>query len=78
MTAENYFVEIQSVQIILYYPIRNTVPKNVIRNLDDGIITISFGIASGRIYLDVMDILVRFVRRSIDTFLEESLLGQLI
>jgi hypothetical protein len=74
----NYFVEIQSVRIILYYPIRNTVLKNAIRNLGDGIITISFGIASGRTYLDGMNILVRFVRGNFVTIIEESLLDQLI
>jgi hypothetical protein len=74
----NYFVEIQSVRIILYYPIRNTVLKNAIRNLGDGIITISFGIASGRTYLDGMNILVRFVRGNFVTIIEESLLDRLI
>jgi hypothetical protein len=78
MMMGNYFVEIQSVRITLYYPIKNTVPRNVIRNLDDGTITISFGIVSGRTYLDVMGMLVRFVRRSFVTIIEESLLDQLI
>jgi hypothetical protein len=73
----NYFVEILSVRIILYCPIRNTALKNVIGNLDDGIITISFGIVSGQTYLGVMDILARFVRRSFFTNIEESLSDQL-
>ena len=64
ITVGNYFVEILIVRIILYCPIRNTALKNVIGNLDDGIITISFGIVSGQTYLGVMDILARFVRRS--------------
>jgi hypothetical protein len=78
ITVGNYFVEILIVRIILYFPIRNTALKNVIGNLDDGIITISFGIASGQTYLGVMDILARFVRRSFFTNIEESLLDQLI
>jgi hypothetical protein len=78
ITVGNYFVEILSVRIILYCPIRNTALKNVIGNLDDGIITISFGIVSGQTYLGVTDILARFVRRSFFTNIEESLLDQLI
>ena len=60
----------------LYCPIRNTVLKNVIGNLDDGIITISFGIVSGQTYLGVTDILARFVRRSFFSNIEESLLDR--
>ncbi|MFZ0740059.1 MAG: hypothetical protein WBM37_15025 [Nitrososphaeraceae archaeon] len=78
ITVGNYFVEILSVLIILYCPIRNTALKNVIGNLDDGIITISFGIVSGQTYLGVTDILARFVRRSFFSNIEESLLDQLI
>lgn len=78
ITVGNYFVEILIVRIILYCPIRNTAPKNVIGNLDDGIITISFGIVSGQTYSGVMDILARFVRRSFFTNIEESLLDHLI
>jgi hypothetical protein len=78
ITVGNYFVEILIVRIILYCPIRNTALKNVIGNLDDGIITISFGIVSGQTYSDVMDIPARFVRRSFFTNIEESLLDHLI
>ena len=74
----NYFVEILSVQTTLYCPIRNTALKNVIGNLDDGIITISFGIASGQTYLGAMNILARYVRGNFFTNIEESLLDQLI
>ncbi|MFZ0648213.1 MAG: hypothetical protein WAM27_08340 [Nitrososphaeraceae archaeon] len=78
ITVGNYFVEILNVRIILYCHIRNTALKNVIGNLDDGIITISFGIVSGQTYLGVTDILARFVRRSFFSNIEESLLDQLI
>ncbi|MGA7543521.1 MAG: hypothetical protein WBW34_10720 [Nitrososphaeraceae archaeon] len=78
ITVGNYFVEILIVRIILYCPIRNIALKNVIGNLDDGIITISFGIVSGQTYSGVTDILARFVRRSFFTNIEESLLDQLI
>ncbi|MGC2482710.1 MAG: hypothetical protein WA398_03020 [Nitrososphaeraceae archaeon] len=78
ITVGYYFVEILIVLTILYCPIRNTALKNVIGNLDDGIITISFGIVSGQTYLGVTDILARFVRRSFFSNIEESLLDQLI
>ena len=73
ITVGNYFVEILIVRIILYCPIRNTALKNVIGNLDDGIITISFGIVSGQTYLSVMSILARFVKESFFIDIEGNL-----
>jgi hypothetical protein len=70
MTMGNYYVGTLYVLIILYCLIKNTVLKNVIRNLDDGIITISFGNVLGQTYLSVTGILARFVKGSFFTDIE--------
>jgi uncharacterized membrane protein len=71
----NYYVEILSVRIILYYLIKNTVLKNVIRSLDDGITTISFGNVLGQIYLSVTDIHAISVKGGFFTNIEGNLLN---
>jgi 2'-5' RNA ligase len=60
----NYCAETQNVAIIHSYHTKNTVLKNVISNLDDGITIIFFGNVSGQTYLSVMNILARFVKES--------------
>jgi len=71
----NYYVGILSVRIILYYLIKNTVLKNVIRSLDDGITTISFGNVLGQIYLSVTDIHASSVKGDFFTNIEGNLLN---
>jgi hypothetical protein len=43
MTKVGYCVGISIVPIIQFYPIEDTVPRNAIRNSDDGITIISTG-----------------------------------
>ena len=75
MIVGNYYVGILSVIIILYYLIKNTVLKNVIRNLDDGITTISFGSVLGQIYLSATDIHASCVKGGFFTSIEGNLLN---
>jgi hypothetical protein len=75
MIVGNYYVGILSVIIILYYLIKNTVPKNVIRNLDGGITTISFGSVLGQIYLSATDIHASCVKGGFFTSIEGNLLN---
>jgi hypothetical protein len=69
----NYYAETQNVAIIHSYHTKNTVLKNVISNLGDGITTIFFGNVSGQIYLSVMSILARFVKEGFFIDIEENL-----
>ena len=71
----NYYAGILSVRIILYCLIKNTVLKNVIRSLDDGITTISFGSVLGQIYLSATDIHASCVKGGFFTSIEGNLLN---
>ena len=74
MTMGNCCVEMLSVLIIPYFLTKNTVLKSVIRNLDDGIIIISFGNVLDQIYLSVIGIPAKFVRGSFFIDIEGNLL----
>jgi hypothetical protein len=71
----NYYAETPIVINIHNHHIRNIVLENVIKSLDIGIITISFGSVLGQTYSNAITIHVRFAKESLLIFIEESLPG---
>ena len=74
-TTVNYYAETPIVINIHNRPIENIVLKNVIRSLDIGIITISFGSVLDLTYSNVITIHVRFAKESLLIFIEGNLPG---
>jgi len=72
----SYYAETPTAITIRNHHIENTVPRNAIRISGTGIITLFIGSALDLIYLNAIDILVRFAKEHFLIHTEEDLQGQ--
>jgi hypothetical protein len=74
-TTVHYYAETSAVINIHNHHIENTVLENAIKNLDVGIIAISFGSVFDQTYSNAITTHVRFAKENLLMFIEESSLG---